>query len=77
MDFVSDVVIHNSELNVVVEDAETALPDIMEILRKEGITVEKISTTRPTLDDVFLKYAGTMHLPISISSDTMSRKESL
>jgi len=77
MDFVSDVAIHNSELKVIVEDAETALPDIMEILRTEGITLEKISTARPTLDDVFLKYAGTMHLSSSISSDTMSRKESL
>lgn len=63
MDFVSDVSVHNSELNVVVEDAETALPIIMEILRTKGITVEKISTSRPTLDDVFLKYAGSMHLP--------------
>lgn len=63
MDFVSDVSVHDSELNVVVEDAETALPDIMEVLRTEGIAVEKISTSRPTLDDVFLKYAGSMHLP--------------
>jgi len=77
LDFVSDVAIHNSELKVVVEDAETALPDIMEILRTDGITVAKISTTRPTLDDVFLKYAGTMHLPSSISSETMSGKGSL
>lgn len=77
LDFVSDVAIHNSELKVVVGDAETALPDIMEILRTEGITVAKISTTRPTLDDVFLKYAGTMHLPSSISSETMSGKGSL
>lgn len=77
MDFVSDVAIHNSELNVVVEDAETALPDIMEVLRNEGISVEKISTARPTLDDVFLKYAGTMHLPSSIGSKAMSGKESL
>jgi ABC-2 type transport system ATP-binding protein len=77
MDFVSDVAIHNSELKVVVEDAETALPDIMEILRTDGITVAKISTTRPTLDDVFLKYAGTMHLPSGNSRETMSGKGSL
>lgn len=63
MDFVSDVSVHDSELKVVVGDAETALPDIMEILRTEGITIEKISTSRPTLDDVFLEYAGSMHLP--------------
>ncbi len=60
LDFVSDVIISNSELSVVVEDAETALPVVMEILRNEGISVKKISTARPTLDDVFLKYAGTM-----------------
>ena len=77
MDFVDDVAIHNSELKVVVEDAETALPDIMEILRTDGITVAKISTTRPTLDDVFLKYAGTMHLPSGNSRETMSGKGSL
>jgi ABC-2 type transport system ATP-binding protein len=77
MDFVSDVAIHNSELKVVVEDAETALPDIMEILRTDGITVAKISTTRPTLDDVFLKYAGTMHLPSGNSRETMSGEGSL
>lgn len=63
MDFVSDVSVHDSELKVVVGDAETALPDIMEILRTEGITIEKISTSRPTLDDVFLEYAGSIHLP--------------
>jgi len=77
MDFVSDVAIHDLELKVIVEDAETALPIIMDILRTEGITVEKISTARPTLDDVFLKYAGTMHLPNSTSSEIMSGKDSL
>jgi ABC-2 type transport system ATP-binding protein len=77
MDFVSDIAVHNSELDIVVEDAETALPHIMEILRNKGITVERISTVRPTLDDVFLKYAGTMHLQSSVSSKTMTGKESL
>ncbi len=73
--FVSDVAIHNSELNVVVEDAETALPDVMEILRTEGISVKKISTARPTLDDVFLKYAGTMHSMGHTGDKAMSGKE--
>ncbi|MCX6677767.1 MAG: hypothetical protein NTU95_07485 [Methanothrix sp.] len=49
----------------------------MEVLRTEGISVEKISTARPTLDDVFLKYAGTMHLTSSIDSKAMKGKESL
>lgn len=53
---------NGSELSVVVEDAETALPIVMEIIRNENISVHKISMTRPTLDDVFLKYAGTISL---------------
>jgi len=56
---VNDVIANDSELSVVVKDAETALPDIMEVLRRKGISVKKISITKPTLDDVFLKYVGT------------------
>jgi ABC-2 type transport system ATP-binding protein len=59
LSFVNDVLADNSELSVVVKDAGTALPHVMEILRVSCISVEKISMTKPTLDDVFLKYAGT------------------
>ncbi|MCX9025592.1 MAG: ATP-binding cassette domain-containing protein [Candidatus Methanoperedens sp.] len=58
LDFVNDVFMNGSELSVGVEDAETALPVVMEILRNEDISIHKISMVRPTLDDVFLKYAG-------------------
>jgi ABC-2 type transport system ATP-binding protein len=62
LDFVNDIIINNTELSVIVVDAETALPVIIDILRDGGISVKKISMTRPTLDDVFLKYAGTISL---------------
>jgi ABC-2 type transport system ATP-binding protein len=62
LDFVNDIIINNTELSVIVVDAETALPVVMDILRNGGISVKKISMTRPTLDDVFLKYAGTISL---------------
>ncbi|MEM3073099.1 MAG: DUF4162 domain-containing protein, partial [Candidatus Bathyarchaeia archaeon] len=42
-----------------VNDAETALPSIMEAARREKVTVKRVSITKPSLDDVFLKYAGT------------------
>lgn len=61
-DFVNDLFMNGSELSVVVEDAETALPIVIEILRNEDISIHKISMTRPTLDDVFLKYAGNISL---------------
>jgi ABC-2 type transport system ATP-binding protein len=55
---VKSVIVDESEVSVLVEDAETALPDAIEILRIETVSPEKISITKPTLDDVFLKYAG-------------------
>ncbi len=65
LSFVNDVIVENSELIVTVGDAETALPGILEALRIEGVAVKKISATKPTLDDVFLKYAGTTFAPTS------------
>jgi len=59
---VNDVIVNNvnnSDMRIVVEDAETALPKIIEALRKSGVETKRISITKPTLDDVFLKYAGT------------------
>lgn len=56
---VNDVTIDHTELAITVGDAETALPGILEALRREGVAVSRISATKPTLDDVFLKYAGT------------------
>jgi ABC-2 type transport system ATP-binding protein len=59
LSLVSDVIVDNSEIRVVVEDSEIALPEVMEILESDGIPVKKVTLTKPTLDDVFLKYAGT------------------
>lgn len=56
---IKDLIVHESELSVLVENAEIALPDAMDVLRTMKVPVTKISMTKPTLDDVFLKYAGT------------------
>jgi ABC-2 type transport system ATP-binding protein len=55
---VRDVIVSNAELNILAENAETTLPEVMEILRIEKISPQKISIMKPTLDNVFLKYAG-------------------
>lgn len=60
LDLVMDAAAFDSQLDVFVEDGETALPKVIEILRSEGISFSKITTKRPTLDDVFLKYAGAL-----------------
>jgi ABC-2 type transport system ATP-binding protein len=59
LDQINDIVVSNSDLSVIVKDAETALPKIMEVLRQNNLPVKKIALTEPTLNDVFLKYAGT------------------
>jgi len=60
---VNSVVVTDSTLSVTVEDAEIALPGIIDVLRRGEIPVARIATTKPTLDDVFLKYAGTTRAP--------------
>jgi ABC-2 type transport system ATP-binding protein len=59
LSLVSDVIIHDSEMSVIVQESETVCPDIIRILEADGVSIKKISMTKPTLDDVFLKYAGT------------------
>jgi ABC-2 type transport system ATP-binding protein len=48
----------DSELAVYVNKGESAVPSIMRLLASEGIEVETLSVSRPSLDDVFLKYTG-------------------
>jgi ABC-2 type transport system ATP-binding protein len=58
LSFVKDV-FENGNLSVLVSDAETALPRLIDVLKDEEVSVKRVSITKPTLDDVFLKYAGT------------------
>jgi ABC-2 type transport system ATP-binding protein len=58
LNFVKDV-FEDGNLSVFVDDAEVALPYIMSALKSRGVSIRKVSITKPTLDDVFLKYVGT------------------
>jgi ABC-2 type transport system ATP-binding protein len=59
LDFVLDIFIEGENLNVFVNDAESTLPYLMDLLKSENVSIGKTSITKPTLDDVFLKYTGT------------------
>ena len=48
----------DGELAVYVNDGASAIPSIMHLLSGQGIEVKTISMSRPSLDDVFLKYTG-------------------
>jgi len=58
LNFIKDV-FEDGNLSVFVDDAEVALPYIMSALKSRGVSIRKVSITKPTLDDVFLKYVGT------------------
>lgn len=48
----------DGELAVYVNDGGGAIPAIMQAMNSRGIDIKTISMSRPSLDDVFLKYTG-------------------
>jgi ABC-2 type transport system ATP-binding protein len=56
--FVTGTKATDGELAVYVKEGESAVPNIMKLLNNEGIEIKTISMSRPSLDDVFLKYTG-------------------
>jgi ABC-2 type transport system ATP-binding protein len=56
--FVTGTKATDGELAVYVNDGRSAIPSIMQLLASQGIDVKTISMSRPSLDDVFLKYTG-------------------
>lgn len=74
LEFVQGVTNNNSHLEIMVEDSETKLPLILDVLRNEGVSLKRICTAKPTLDDVFLKYAGAIHLKDKKVEEELSSK---
>ncbi len=56
---VSDVVACEGGIAIHVKAADRAIPGVIDTLRSNSVAISKISTSKPSLDDVFLKYAGT------------------
>lgn len=59
LDITRNVTVENDELRVLVQDAETGMPIILDHLRDNNILISKLGIIKPSLDDVFLKYVGT------------------
>lgn len=55
---VKKVDINEQNLRIEVEKCDIALPIILELCNSKGIIVRKASITKPSLDEVFLKYTG-------------------
>lgn len=45
-------------LHVYVDDASTSLPEVMRIAYRDGIALDQVTYTQPSLDDVFLLHTG-------------------
>jgi ABC-2 type transport system ATP-binding protein len=48
----------NPSMNIFVESNEAALPRLLEAIHRAGVAVQSVSYSGPTLDEVFLKFAG-------------------
>jgi ABC-2 type transport system ATP-binding protein len=57
---VKDVKKQDSTYRLKVENGEETAPLILSTLMKEGITITKLSLSKPTLDEVYLEYTGKM-----------------
>ncbi len=57
-EIVRSVTQERDSLRISVDDGETALPQIMKALDREGVAIQNISLSTATLDDVFLEKTG-------------------
>jgi len=55
---VKEVKKQDSTYRVKVEKGEETAPIILNALMKEGVTITKLSLSKPTLDEVYLEYTG-------------------
>ncbi|MBS7287512.1 MAG: ATP-binding cassette domain-containing protein [Candidatus Freyarchaeota archaeon] len=56
--FIKDAVSQDGTLRVTVKSGEKVIPLIFEEARNLGVNIEAVSLSKPTLDDVFVKYTG-------------------
>ncbi len=57
-EYVREVGAEADHLRLYVDDGMTALPKILRLLDRSGMTIKTITLSEPTLDDVFLRHTG-------------------
>ncbi|MGH3972209.1 MAG: ATP-binding cassette domain-containing protein, partial [Pseudonocardiaceae bacterium] len=55
---VHDVAIDGATLRARVSQGSRALPEVLAVLESQGISVQSVTVSRPSLDDVYLQRAG-------------------
>ncbi|MGD9116510.1 MAG: ATP-binding cassette domain-containing protein [Dehalococcoidia bacterium] len=56
--FVKKIMATHDGVNVYVDRADEATPKILRLLEKEGVETASTTVSRPSLDDVFIRYTG-------------------
>ncbi len=56
--FTREASIEDGSVRLYVDSGEQAMPQIFSLLHREGVELQAISLTRPSLDDVFLRHTG-------------------
>ena len=51
-------VIEGNQINFSVKDPDILLPEIIQVLTNSGIKIQKIESTKSSLEDVFLDLTG-------------------
>jgi ABC-2 type transport system ATP-binding protein len=58
VDGLSEIILHERVLHARAEDGARSVPTILSALDSAGIAADTVTVSRPSLDDVYLKYAG-------------------
>ena len=58
VEFVSGTDCFDEGINVYAKNGPSAVPEVIRALEDKGLHIDKLSLTRPSLDDVFLKFTG-------------------
>jgi ABC-2 type transport system ATP-binding protein len=58
MDLISGTDCFEEGINAYATDGPSAVPAVVEACVENGLEIERLALTRPSLDDVFLKYTG-------------------
>ena len=58
VEFVSGADCFDEGINVYAKNGPSAVPEVIRTLEDHKLSIDKLTLTRPTLDDVFLKFTG-------------------
>jgi ABC-2 type transport system ATP-binding protein len=58
VEFVSGADCFDEGVNVYAKNGPSAVPAVIRLLEEHGLQIDRLTLTRPSLDDVFLKYTG-------------------